>query len=43
MMMKDKYKSAIEYVDKLPDKNIDGMTNREYKAIIEEIEKVIGK
>ena len=42
-MMDEKYKSVAKNVDKLSDKTIDRMTNKEYKSIIEEIEKVIGK
>ncbi len=42
-MMNDKYKDVAKNVDKLSDKTIEGMTNKEYKLLIEEIEKVIGK
>jgi hypothetical protein len=42
-MMDDKYKYVAKNVDKLSDKTIEGMTNKEYKSLIEEIEKVIGK
>jgi len=42
-MMSEKYKAVAKNVDKLSDKTIDGMTDKEYKLIIAEIEKVIGK
>jgi hypothetical protein len=41
--MNNKYKSVVKFVDKLPDKNVDRMSDKEYKLIVIEIEKVIGK
>ena len=40
-MMNEKYKEAVKNVDKLPNKPHEDMTNKDYKSIIAEIEKVM--
>ncbi len=41
--MNRKYKSVVKFVDNLPDKNMDKISDKQYQSIIFEIEKVIGK